>query len=432
MGNLQFYLLIINISLYSFHIILPFQKNNPNIDIKENLFNNEVKYLLSIGTPSQYLKANIDFSQPSFYISIDEKNRNFKSERSSTYIDSNKVIDTKYLPFDKGTLSEESFLFLNNDKETLIKNFPFYSAYNKKSNKNFYTASIGLSKVIDQNNFIYYLKNKKLIENEIFTINYYKYIVNIKIGEINIGDYPHIYNKAFKGKKMITLKTEKNDIPSDWFVKFDKIKYNDKTIDKSLNANFDINVLGIIGTTSIQKELNLKFFNEKIQKNHCAVKNFGNEKRYVYYYCNKSAEIENFKDFSIYNRKSDYEFSFTYEDLFVKIEDKYYFLIIYDNFNKEQFTLGEVFLKKYQMSFNLNAHSISFYDIYPKKKSNSSFLNILNIILLVIFIILLIYVIIRITLRIISKKMKSKYLQEINDFFINLEDEPTKDNKITI
>ena len=84
------------------------------------------------------------------------------------------------------------------------------------------------------------------------------------------------------------------------------------------------------------------------------------------------------------------------------------------------------------MSFNLKDNSISFYDIYPKKKSNSSFLNILNIILLVIFIILLIYVIIRLTLRIISKKMKSKYLQEINDFFINLEDEPTKDNKITI
>ena len=432
MGNLQICLLILNFSLYSFHIILPFEKNNPNIDILENLFNNEVKYLLSIGTPSQYLKANIDFSQPSFYISIDEKNSNFKLEKSSTYFNSSKLIDTKYLPFNKGTLSEESFLFINNDKETLINNFPFYSAYNQKNNKKFYTASIGLSKVIDQNNFISYLKNKNLIKNEIFTINYFKHIVNIKIGEINIGDYPHIYNKDFKGKKMITLKTEKNDIPSDWFVKFDKIKYEDNIIDKSLNANFDINVLGIIGTTSIQKELNLNFFNEKIQKNHCAVNNFGNDKRFVYYYCNKSAEIEKFKNFSIYNSKSDYEFSFTYEDLFIKIEDKYYFLIVYDNFNKLQFTLGEVFLKKYQMSFNLKENSISFYDIYPRKKSNFSFWNLLNIILLVIFIILLIYVIIRLTLRIISKRMKSKYLQEINEFFINLEDEPIRDNKITI
>ena len=118
--------------------------------------------------------------------------------------------------------------------------------------------------------------------------------------------------------------------------------------------------------------------------------------------------------------------------MFIKIEDKYYFLIVYDNFNKLQFTLGEVFLKKYQMSFNLKENSISFYDIYPRKKSNFSFWNLLNIILLFIFIILLIYVIIRLTLRIISKRMKSKYLQEINEFFINLEDATIRDNKITI
>ena len=431
MRNLQLLLLIIHISLFSFHIILPFEKNNPNIDILENLFNNEVKYLLSIGTPSQYLKANIDFSQPSFYISIDEKNSNFKTEKSSTYIDKNKQIDTKYLPFNKGSLSEESFLFINNDKEILIKNFPFYSAYNQKNNKNFYTASIGLSKVIDQNNFIYYLKDKQLIKNEIFTINYFKHIINIKIGDINIGDYPHVYNKDFKKEKMITLKTEKNDIPSDWYVQFDKIKYDDITIAKNLNANFDINVLGIIGTTSIQKELNLKFFNEKIRKKHCAVKIFGNQRRFVYYYCNKSAEIENFKGFSIYNSKSDYEFFFTYEDLFIKVNDKYYFLIVYDNFNKQQFTLGEVFLKKYQMSFNLRDNSISFYDIYPRIKSNQ-FWKKLNVILIIILIVLFVCVIIRVSLRVISKRMKSKYLQEINEFFINLEDEPIRDNKITI
>ena len=147
--------------------------------------------------------------------------------------------------------------------------------------------------------------------------------------------------------------------------------------------------------------------------------------------CNKSAEIENFKGFSIYNSKSDYEFFFTYEDLFIKVNDKYYFLIVYDNFNKQQFTLGEVFLKKYQMSFNLRDNSISFYDIYPRIKSNQ-FWKKLNVILIIILIVLFVCVIIRVSLRVISKRMKSKYLQEINEFFINLEDEPIRDNKITI
>ena len=84
------------------------------------------------------------------------------------------------------------------------------------------------------------------------------------------------------------------------------------------------------------------------------------------------------------------------------------------------------------MSFNLRENSIFFYDIYSHEKRTSSFWKTINIILIIILIVLSIYVVIRITLRIISRRMKSKYLQEINDFFINLEQQPTKDNKITL
>ncbi len=42
MNNFFLFLLIIKISFHFSQIILPFEKKNQNMDIKDNLFNNEV------------------------------------------------------------------------------------------------------------------------------------------------------------------------------------------------------------------------------------------------------------------------------------------------------------------------------------------------------------------------------------------------------
>ena len=430
MNNFFLFLLIIKISFHFSQIILPFEKKNQNMDIKDNLFNNEVINQMKIGTPKQIIQTNLDFSQSSFYISNDQGNRKFISEQSKTFKDSNKVVDTKYLPFNKGTYSIDTCYFILKDIEISIENFPFFSAYVQKENKTFYSSSIGLSMMINEENFITYLKNKKIINNEIFTINYFEHFVTSQIGEIIIGDYPHIYNKDLKKESIIYLKTKKFNFPSKWNIKFDEINYEKNTIEKSIDVFFDINILGIIGTISIEKELNSTFFEDKINKKLCQVSFYKNEKRF--YFCNKDVDIKNFKNITFYHKSTDYTFTLTYKDLFVKIEDKYYFLIVYDNYDNSKLTLGEVFLKKYKMSFNLRENSIFFYDIYSHEKRTSSFWKTINIILIIILIVLSIYVVIRITLRIISRRMKSKYLQEINEFIINLEQQPTKDNKITL
>ena len=131
MNNFFLFLLIIKISFHFSQIILPFEKKNQNMDIKDNLFNNEVINQMKIGTPKQIIQTNLDFSQSSFYISNDQGNRKFISEQSKTFKDSNKVVDTKYLPFNKGTYSIDTCYFILKDIEISIENFPFFSAYSK-------------------------------------------------------------------------------------------------------------------------------------------------------------------------------------------------------------------------------------------------------------------------------------------------------------
>ena len=81
---------------------------------------------MKIGTPKQIIQTNLDFSQSSFYISNDQGNRKFISEQSKTFKDSNKVVDTKYLPFNKGTYSIDTCYFILKDIEISIENFPFF------------------------------------------------------------------------------------------------------------------------------------------------------------------------------------------------------------------------------------------------------------------------------------------------------------------
>ena len=80
------------------------------------------------------------------------------------------------------------------------------------------------------------------------------------------------------------------------------------------------------------------------------------------------------------------------------------------------------------MLFNLEDNSINFIT-----SSSFSFWNVFNIILIVILSILIVYVFLRITIRILSRRVKSKQLKGINDFFINLDVAyDANNNKITI
>ena len=89
---------IIIITIIKGQITLPIEKKNPEQNILELLFSNEIVYKLNIGTPIQIIESKIDFSQPSFYISSDSKNKKFNYEKSSSYKNlNNQLIQSIYL-----------------------------------------------------------------------------------------------------------------------------------------------------------------------------------------------------------------------------------------------------------------------------------------------------------------------------------------------
>ena len=61
-------------------------------------------------------------------------------------------------------------------------------------------------------------------------------------------------------------------------------------------------------------------------------------------------------------------FTLNYKDLFEKKNNKYYFLIIYSPFSGGYWKFGKPFLQKYQITLNLDAKSISFYNNNKKKE----------------------------------------------------------------
>ena len=79
--------------------------------------------------------------------------------------------------------------------------------------------------------------------------------------------------------------------------------------------------------------------------------------------------------------------------MFKKVDDKYYFLILFSPEIKN-WILGKPFLKKYQISFNSNSNEAIFYINNKENKSKSkAWLVILLIFIVIIIIVVLLFVI---------------------------------------
>lgn len=136
----------------------------------------------------------------------------------------------------------------------------------------------------------------------------------------------------------------------------------------------------------------------------------------------------------MYQKKINFTFKLTYEDLFEEINGIYYFLIVYDLKETNNWKLGKPFLKKYSLVFDAENQTIGFYDKETlllgiknddnrseNKKSEIKYNDttkintIIIIVLLVIFNILLIILIINITNKCKKRRKKKIYELESED-----------------
>ena len=82
----------------------------------------------------------------------------------------------------------------------------------------------------------------------------------------------------------------------------------------------------------------------------------------------KEFKIYEFPSLYLFKEEFNFIFELNYKDLFKEIGDQYYFLIVYFPFSSTNFELGKPFLKKYQLSYNVDMSTIHFYQKNDENK----------------------------------------------------------------
>ena len=315
---------------------------------------------------------------------------------------------------------------------------------------------------IEKTNFVEQLKHKGVIGKYVWTIDY----ITLSQGVVAFGSEPHFYDsQRYDYSQYKTIYTNLKNNQKNWSFNFDKININgtNNILLKDTNCELLIDHGLIIGTEEYQKFIEQNYFNELIEKEICFKEISKLNKtldEYIIFYCdklkfkgesfnsNKSDPFYKFNDINLYQKGFEYIFKMTKEILFEDIEDKVYFLIIFNKNGNNIWKLGEPFISDYKFVFNQEQKTIGFYNRLIEKVDNSennfdniennvnkknnyinhksytiqSIIKIMtNIMLILVSIFVILYII---------KKILAKRKLRANELLDNYEYLPNKNNKI--
>ena len=398
--------------LYNNNTDLLMLQNNKLLSSEEDktyfldLYNNYIYTIISIGTPEQKMMGIFNPDTNIFSISDQEKcslrmeyNYSLLSSNSSVVI--KKIEEDDYFSYSLVNETIRIYLKENNTiKLEEISDFQFRyeepRRWKKEDETNkFFCADIGLQLNEEKKVwaiFIKQLKDKNLIDSYTITLNY----SNIHGGFFYIGEYPHEYAPdIFNKSNLVTTYA----IPKQSFSQFRiimesiyiQINKEDKIKIRSNEVYFHLESGLIICATDYFNIIKNLFFDQYLNNSICQMKLMTkNLNSYNIIVCedNNKFDIKSFPSLIFYHSELNFHFSLNYNDLFEKKNNKYYFLIVYSSFSASYWKIGKPFLKKYQITLNLDAKSINFYnntfnekvDIDDDmKKNNKNYLNIILI-----------------------------------------------------
>ena len=363
---------------------------------------------MKIGDPESIIKAYISMENPyivisSKFISATEKNINYNyninksitfkniSKTGKVYIKS--VNDMKV----KEKLKIEILNYQNNNlKEIAVDDLnlilPIIRENNDKDKIKIYTLNIGLDILIDNNNtlqkdkysLIYQLLQKNIIKDSHWSIFYKKgnntsgtnlynlnELINTK-AELIIGDYPHNYKPYLLNEKQLTTIKSKY---AKWDLYFTTIYFYNSNDEKQFlklpNAELSINEFYIGGPISYYVIINKYFFEKYINENICHT---GYSGQFLIIYCDKSerfsvSDLQKFPTIYFEHDELNYTFELTYEDIFIEQDNKYWFLICFESYYEtDKWSLGSIFLRKYNFVFEQKTRTIGFYNMNTAQK----------------------------------------------------------------
>ena len=407
-----FYILYVIISKSNSQIKFPFKKQELRISEFYSFYNyltyNLIYIKLNVGNPKQEITVYLSLDKHVFYISGIKGKGTFNEKSSNTFkLKSN---ESKYLGegIENGIKAEDT-IYLND--KIIVKNFPFILANEVSIESNYTLNVIGLKyklyySYLKEENFLHYLIKEKIISSSVFTIKY----LNEKEGEFIIGGYPHEYDNQYKENNFKFTKAKVQGDYFSWEIEFDKILYDNIELQEMKLSIFTINFNGFIVTEDFQKILNESFFNQYFNNQKCIYERKNNI-QYSSYICDNDIEIKKFKTISFYHKPLNMSFYFEYFDLFKLIDNKYYFLVLFTSNKNAFWTLGEPFLKKYQMVF---AQDDKIFGFYKENNLNYEFIPFIIVFLLLFILIFLLLFFKKI---LFFKKRKSR----INEIQENIE-----------
>ena len=357
------------------YIIYPFKKSTKQIKLyPQNLLQNDLEITIEIGTPPQNIDLNIRFQYYTFFIASLKTNLSFpvfnESNSKSLVMISHRVSSVGGQEFISCYRINESIIINHQEIKNISLALATSLAYNESG-----VIGFGLVKSHDFGgalSFLYQMKNKINLDNYAFTLRY----DNDDGGELILGTYPHLYDKNYKNKKFLYTKVGNIGVKIDWVLDFDYIKYDNQIINGIITKSLIKVEFGLIqAPIGLMQYFNDNFFFNKCKEEFCSGKNL------TIIHC------------------------------------------VFDNktINSDPFwVLGELFIKKYQLVYDLDKKIIGLYTENGNGKVIDSNNNIknnkrFNIYLLIIFILFWIIIALIIFIFLFFNKPKRNKALELND-----------------
>ena len=397
--NLAFMILFLFLIKFTkSQIIFPFEEfsysNNPDRKYKDiesfyfDQYKTNIYTILNIGDPDQSLLTFILSEDCIFQIynesiCYNKSQYNYNLTNSKTFKNITKV-NGKYFYF-RTSLINETIKFCVNEECTNKKKMDNFqiNLFNGIEKSKILCSQMGLTITTSEENKwirnINQFKEHNIINGLRYTVIY----TSDHNGYIYVGQFPHEYNSTnFFLEQKRSAYIDMNELHSYLLpsLEMDEIffNYNDSKIQmKEKNTIFFLDYGLILGTKNYFEKIEENFFSKYYEEKICNEYSFFIPgKNFIGIKCKVLEEfkIKEFPNLYLFNRELNYTFELNYIDLFKRNNDEYYFLIIFDQMIINTWKIGKPFLRKYQLTFDIDSKSVIFYDqsIKPSKQNNNN------------------------------------------------------------
>ena len=381
-------------------------------NIESLLSFNSTYTILEIGTPPQ--QVNFFFDLTHHQINLTDKgcsNKNLYNKNNSTSFKIAFELDlpqqdnnTKYLVLD----SLYFYTDLNITKKLKVPEYPLYYSSDISRNDTDLCGNIGLrifqfeTYNFDPPNIKYYTDEiKKLGAGKYEDFSFFHYNnQDLLINDIFLQtEFPELF-KGIEHVVWFYPSYRVSTMELYWEFYMDDIYYKNvhlKSTRIELNPLFEL----IVGTNNYKKNITNDFFNNYIEKGICTIKEY---KGFHVIECDqakfKKKDINKCPGIYFSNVKASHIFELDSEELFININNKWYFKIVFpiEDLDTERWILGRIFMRKYPVKFAPFSSMIGFYIIPNEgntnkedKKDNKKGNNSKTVVYIIIIVIALIF-----------------------------------------